>query len=988
MPQLTKTKPVLAKRLAHNVQIITADSPALVGRWNKSMVLSVDAEWRNELRAQVVSGKLKDTYHARFLTSQFGWNEHGKLHVLVIWHPDYALPKTVDIPELDTLYILLADPEVTSPYTLGMCGPKSSIHALMFFALHDVRSLVGNDVFTPWILPDSVAKTFDSFKGFTGNISKKRKHTGTLDSQTYGKLTIVDVSGTTTAGMTLDAFHESVGCESPYKKLSSSWDKSHMETWITAAPDTFLPYAVGDVLFLETAMLKRVQQVNDMVQDALGFSPNYIAPWARADKNKGETRFPMSAGSLVSTTFEKWLEQDETYNRMLTALVPFTEYHTKQGQQLFNKTYLEPMMTGEPGLWKGQTLTHYDPAHPLTSLPNRDGWQSEEVLESYHPLSSASIPAQAFYHSGRNSTGVLNAIVYGGRCVNERPNLHRIENVLDIDLNSCYGSALADFTLPVGFPRVLKYASSDLKRVTLGAFIKSHGSELVDNCYQIYVSGKLPFRQDLVASKIGVDEKSILKKLLTGWEDGKDYDNGYSNDSLGRDVDKAHIPGDMVHLLSECVHSVITSDILNAINNISSNTEKRGWMNLEVETVTYYAKSDRVDNIEDFERICSEYTPMKFVNTVPVTPPVWFPVPMAGFVGKFVSARKRIKKQSVVKNDTAFLLQNGIKLFINTTYGCMASPFFRMGSTVLANNITAKARLGAWMMAKSLGSVQSITDGGMYSHDSVRLLDPARWQGKKPSFATLASYEDTNRHRSVSVGPLYLSSFQLLKEQLHNGQGVDEFECDVLAHINRFWGHYGMTLPFKIEHKYENTCDMASYDGSANYLMVGTKSKNTRTWGTVAYPYTFKCRGAKDYDGKPHAKESLLWAYTEIIGLGVPLNNPDGQLQQALSKVKKLVQLTAYQKMYVEYQGAGLLPGDSVDEVQILRPNENFRLMDTEEEYRQREKSYNDYSKKFDKQLESLGPLGRQFGLDKHDAPSKRGPLGRNFPDFYGTHYE
>lgn len=976
-------KPVLAKRLAHNVQIITADSPALVGRWNKTLTLAVDAEWRNVATTQVISGRTKDIYQAHFLTSQFSWYEHGKLHALVIWHPDYALPKTANLPELDTLYILLADPEETTPYTLGMCGPKSNIHALMFYALHDIRSIVGKDVFTPWILPDSVAKTFDSFKGFSGNITKKRKHTGTLNSQTYGKLTIVDVAGTTTAGMNLDQFHESVGIESPYKKLSDSWDKSHMEHWLKQDPDTFLPYAVGDVLFLEHAMLNRVEQVNTMVEEALGFNPNYIAPWLTPEKGTDQTRFPMSAGSLVSTTFEKWLEQDETYNRMLTALVTFTEYHTKQGQQLFNKTYLEPMMTGKPGAWKGRPLTHYDPKHPLTSLPNRDGWQSEDVLESYHPLSSSSIPAQAFYHSGRNSTGVLNAIVYGGRCVNERPNFHKITNVLDIDLNSCYGSALSDFTLPVGFPRVIKYASSDLKRITLGEFLKTYGHELVDNCYQVYVSGKLPFRQDLIASKIGVDEKAILKKLVAGWEDGKEYDNGYSNDSLGRDVDKAHIPGEMVHLLSECVHSVITSDLLTAIKSVSSNQELRAWMNLEVETATYYAKSDRVDNIDEFENICRKYTPMKFVNTVPITPNAWFPVPMSGFVGKFVAARKRCKKLSTSKGDRHDLLQNGIKLFINTTYGCMASPFFRMGSTVLANNITAKARLGAWMMAKALGSVQSITDGGMYSHDTVRYLNPARWAGKKPSFNTLATYEDVNSHRSIATGPLYNSEFKLLKEQLHSNQGTDEFEAHVLNHINGFWSHYGMSLPFNIEHKYENTSDVASYDGSANYLMVGSKSKKTREWEGVKYTYTFKCRGAKDYQGKPHAKELLIWAYAEIISLGELLYNQEGLLEQATSKVNKLVQLTAYQKMYVEYQRAGLLPGDSVDDVQVLRPNENYRLVATEEEYRRREKTYHDYSKKFDKQLETLGYIGRQFGLDRHDAPSKRGTLGRNFPDFY-----
>jgi hypothetical protein len=977
------------KHPSQGYQLVTPDSELIIDRWNKSLTVTVDAEWSSELITQTLSGRVKDTYRAHFLTAQFSWQEEDRLYVLVIWHPDYELPETLNIERAHTVYIVKSDPETTTPYSLGMCGGKTDLKVLMFFALHDVRSLVGTDLLVPWLLGPDLAKGYESFNGYAGTIVKKRKLNGSLVSKSHGKLELIDVIGTTTAGMNLDAFHESVGIESPYKKLSNAHDKGHMQVWMKDDPATFLQYAVGDVLFLEEAMTARVSQVNDMVSKALGFNPNYIAPWLTPDSANGESRFPMSAGSLVSNTFEKWLEQDPTYNRVLTALLPFTEYHTKKGQQLFNATVLEPMTTGNPGTWKGQPRTHYDPAHPLTSLPNRDGWNSEDVLESYHPLSSSSVPAQVFYHSGRNSTGVLNAIVYGGRCVNERPDFHRITDVLDIDLNSCYGSALSAFDLPVGFPRVLKYASSDLKRMTLKQFLDKYGDELVENCYQIYVSGRLNFRQDLVASKIGVDEKDIIKKLFVGYDDSKEYDGGYTNDSLGRDIDKAHIPGEMVHLLCECIHSVITSDILNAIRNVSSNLELDGWMSLEVETATYYAASDKCNDIESFESVCSASTPMKFINTVPVTPNAWFPVPMSEFVGKFVDARKSCKKQSTAKGDQSDLLQNGIKLFVNTTYGCMASPFFRMGNAVMANNITAKARLGAWMMAKALGSVQSITDGGMYSYNGVRILNPTRKEGKRPSFKTLSSYSATNSHRCISVGPMFSDDFSEIKRIHHHGSSAEQsqFETDVLSHINRFWGHYnGMRLPFNIEHKYQNACDVASYDGSANYLMVGSKSKRTRNWEGIDYPYIFKCRGAKDYNGEPHSKELLLWAYAELAPIETLLLNRDGELQQATSKVNKLIQVTAYQRNHREYQRAGLLPSDSVDEVQVLRPNELYRLVDTLDEYRRREKQHNDYSRKHDKALDTLGYIGRQFGISKHTVDSKRGTLGRNFPTFYKEH--
>jgi excisionase family DNA binding protein len=38
-----------------------------------------------------------------------------------------------------------------------------------------------------------------------------------------------------------------------------------------------------------------------------------------------------------------------------------------------------------------------------------------------------------------------------------------------------------------------------------------------------------------------------------------------------------------------------------------------------------------------------------------------------------------------------------LKLLINTLYGVLTSRHFAVGNTVVSNNITARARLGAWM---------------------------------------------------------------------------------------------------------------------------------------------------------------------------------------------------------------------------------------------------------------------------------------------------
>jgi hypothetical protein len=47
-------------------------------------------------------------------------------------------------------------------------------------------------------------------------------------------------------------------------------------------------------------------------------------------------------------------------------------------------------------------------------------------------------------------------MVQGGRCVNEQPETYLLKDteVLDIDISSCYGSAMAGFDYPIGSPTV------------------------------------------------------------------------------------------------------------------------------------------------------------------------------------------------------------------------------------------------------------------------------------------------------------------------------------------------------------------------------------------------------------------------------------------------------------------------------------------------------------------------------------------------------
>lgn len=874
-------------------------------------VVSVDAEWMNQVDFLMIRAgiELKKS-QARFISWQLAFTEDDVQHLVYFLDSNYPVPDLHQLVEelqenqeskIKLHFLQVPNLYKTSVLDLGIVAPGSEISLLMFYSPMDICAVVGRNRVEDWILgkcktPDAIT---DINWKLTSRIEKKRKHTGQLALTDKTNVKLYDVIGTCTAGMGLEKFLESVGLNLKWKQLSNHWNKAHMEQAAMTEPTNFAIYSLGDVALMETAMQRRVNQVNEMVETALAFNPNYILPWL--EPKVDETKFPMSSGALVSTTFEKWLTL--THGEILQALTPHTYAETTKHAKLRSK-YLEKNKEKPP----------------LEQFPN-DGY--------HHPLASASIPSIVAKSFVNGKTSVFNSVVFGGRCLNENPMLLRIADILDIDLNSCYGSALQGFTLPLGFPRILAYDSNDLKRITLGEFLKQNENDLKENLWQVFVNGKLNFEQDLVYSKTNISENTILRdaKKCTEVSETDTEDQSHKDDSMMSVVERSHIRADMVMALSEIENGCITSDILRTIRAVASNGELKEFMQLEVVTAMWYAASD-------------EYTDQRqFVANLKLQDTGWFAVPLSGFVGAFVKTRKKYK--SIAKNEenasederhSANLFQDGLKLFINTTYGCFASPYFRMGNTVLANNITAKARLGAWMLAKALGSVQSITDGGMYSWNTCRHLEPTLHLGRKPGFHTFADYDRTNKHRCIRLGryPVTLAdnstvtTFEQLREMLHAGKNKTEFETSALKHINGFWSHYGLQLPFAIEHKYENTGLFASYNGSANYAILGVSTKKPM-WN-YEHPELgllngiYKVRGAKsdEHHNKLELKALIIgdWSFCT--------NTDDGQKpKQAYTVEERLLQVGAFQEMTPEARNKlGILPGESYQFVTFYRPKD------------------------------------------------------------------
>src|SRR5262249_19971360 len=195
------------------------------------------------------------------------------------------------------------------------------------------------------------------------------------------------------------------------------------------------------------------------------------------------------------------------------------------------------------------------------------------------------------------------------------------------------------------------------------------------------------------------------------------------------------VKADIVMLRSELSNAVITSDVLDLLRKVATPGERSALMKLEVVTAAAYRQSDRQPDAGAWCRaVMAEPITEVHARVAPGTTQdkrtrAWFGVPLADYIGPLIEARRRCKAPgNAGGKEREFWAGRStvIKLMINGLYGDFASRFFEIGNAVLANCITARGRVGVWMLAKALRLRQSITDGGIYDPLAV-----PHWWGKR-----------------------------------------------------------------------------------------------------------------------------------------------------------------------------------------------------------------------------------------------------------------
>lgn len=336
------------------------------------------------------------------------------------------------------------------------------------------------------------------------------------------------------------------------------------------------------------------------------------------------------------------------------------------------------------------------------------------------------------------------AMVDGGRAVLERKYIIYDGVLIDIDIKGCYGNGLRNQIYAVGIPTISN------ERMTLRQWWKKYKSQLIPGLWCARISwDNAPFRQDLLISK--------TQEAFSTWNW---VVNGLDNDGFSCIDDGKKVYDASMALTTNSVHqSVLTHDSLQVIQNYASNTELN-WLydNAIIETSAIYQKKDEVEEVTDEMKKGAQLS--SDPDTLIKASKEWVRIDMSPLMDLLLAERSKYPKEDKLGNDIPenVPMNTFLKLIINTIYGVIASEFFSVpgacvSNVIVGNNITSRARVLAWCMAKGFHSAMSITDGGVFDVNKVLKIK----QTSLDLFARL--YKDkfltNNKHSFAEQIPLF-----------------------------------------------------------------------------------------------------------------------------------------------------------------------------------------------------------------------------------------
>lgn len=602
------------------------------------------------------------------------------------------------------------------------------------------------------------------------------------------------------------------------------------------------------------------------------------------------------------------------------------------------------------------------------------------------------------------TTAALNAKVDGGRCRNNRPTHTFASGVLcDIDISGCYGEGLRSQLYPLGLPVIIDYPAKSKRNEyqTLKQFLKDYSKYLIPGLWQARVSTKpdytLKYKQDFLISWIPPKD---ISKMKTDSEFAE-TDEWWSVDNTGE-----------TKIFQKQIHNaIITHDFIQWLDNVATARQRKELLdNLIVVTAAYYPGNERVNTIDELLEAHTTHkggNVTKAMNMNGETRKIsiqkechkWYAINLGELlVDNLLVERKKYPKK------TPF--NELYKLCINTVYGDMVSPFFKVGNVVVGNNITARARALAWYMEKGLFGWQSITDGCVF--DVNRVVYPS--EGRRITGEnTVDLYTSKSGDKDIHLLPLIDDKLSVTDKSgqfiLRDADGqpalslvtgdnqIDMSPSDSLNWINKAaYAHLRQLFPGidilhaptkdvydnerigQFEFEAKGFFDSATFHGTANYSLQwnGTDKIAMRSYSKHPHPILVMNDVIETVD------ESGMPASTFLL----QLRNPESVTRAKVYVKSRILKIGDYRCNHAKWKETEIVPGMNIESAALLR---EFSLSqftyESLEQYQAWKGEYEKLLRRYGQSYESLflnpdGTLNYQKMVETIDGLIRTGKNG------------
>jgi hypothetical protein len=748
----------------------------------KAITVSIDSEFTDshflslqiyieswDLKIFVINTCLIDYYPTRK-------KEYFKIQTEAAEMVDFVFCKDLDDHYVSALHEVLI--EICK--LRGEEMPKV-VYTLLFFSFFDVYAAFGWDESMFYRSRNQSQLDW---------LERKRAMSGQLFRDNT-KYEIKDVKGLGSGGLT--EFAQSLGFVMENKSALDLFKNNKMHIAMLSRHASrrklFIRYGMDDCVILPKLLNRFTEAMQEICKHELKF-PEHLIP----------ENFPMTIGSVVSKIFEQFI------------FIYVTE-RCKVNELLYLKAIYKVGFLGSknrPTFFRSDSDKR-DLVSERDEIYNKNN-QDEKLIRnhcnkyiySYDAISLASIPFVKTLDLKKKVR--TSSFVPGGRCVAERFREIVHYNLVDIDIASAYGAGLARFGYPIGTPYY--YLVSVNKRgMSLRDFLSKFKKELVPGFWTISITHKnLGFCQDLIYSK-----------CMT---------NMAENTEIGE-------PSDHVLLKREILNGVLTANLLDIINRVATNAEKKSFFNAEVTSAIIYLKSKKIETPEDWCHKVLDKNVDAENNTY------WFCFSLDEFVRPLLNKRAEIKKSMKIESKPELKLQlfgkqTALKLLCNCLYGTISSKYFRIGNLCVGNQVTASCRASSWVLGKALNPISTVTDGFFYQPLNVNKLNTEAKSFRRPGLHYFSSPYRLAKHDHIKRVKLLNANWTDKKALNYIGNfSNDKLVQITMNHLLNFWEPYKLKILFEIEYKMESIAVRGVFYSKASNAIE--KLDGTITYKTRGY---------------------------------------------------------------------------------------------------------------------------------------------------------